>query len=228
MERIQAKSGRWYLTDDGVYVPSVTTILQVYPKGDRFLRWMGDSASYEEAIAKRDTAGDRGTTVHQCIAYLLAGETVTMDADVDPKVPKFIQGFLNWWHEWKPTLIDAEFSVVSKMGYAGTADILVEAMGCHYLIDVKTSAACYPSYHLQTAAYAAGAREGGHTVDQRGILLLKTTTKKGWSFIESEHTWLEDWDAFTACQKIFHYEYGIEPELYAEKEQTPLTFSLEA
>ena len=72
---IQAKNGRWYLVDD-VWVPSVTTILSVYPKGQGFDRWLGESPSYDEAIAKRDVAGERGTLVHDAISALVNGEEV--------------------------------------------------------------------------------------------------------------------------------------------------------
>ena len=79
---MQATNGRWYLVNN-VWVPSVTTILSVYPKGQGFERWLGDSSSHEEAIAKRDAAGERGTLVHEAIAAMLRGEEVTVHVNRD-------------------------------------------------------------------------------------------------------------------------------------------------
>ena len=219
---MQGKTGRWYKVND-VWVPSVTTILSVYPKGQRFDRYLGDSGSYDEAIAKRDAAGDRGTLVHDAIAALLRGGTVEFPPETDPKVPKLVQGWLNWWQSAKPDPIAVEVFLAGD-GYAGTCDFQGWVDGEPWLIDWKTSAGVYTSYHLQTAAYAAAAPE---TKWRRGILHLKTSTKRGWQLVESDSDWLGDWNGFLACKTIYHREHGYEPIPYDEKPETPTTFRLE-
>jgi len=184
---------------------------------------LGESASYDEAIAKRDAAGDRGTLVHDAIAALLRGETVEFPPETDPKVPKLVQGWLNWWQSAEPDPMGVEVFLAGD-GYAGTCDFQGWVDGEPWLIDWKTSAGVYNSYHLQTAAYAAAAPE---TKWRRGILHLKTSTKKGFQLVESDGDWLGDWNGFLACKTIYHRENGYEPIPYDEKPETPTTFRLE-
>jgi len=240
---VQGKTGRWYKVNDA-WVPSVTTILSVYPKGTGFDRWLGESSSYDEAIAKRDAAGDRGALVHEAIAALVAGNNLTVLPatndrtglvslgtereswtlyNSDPRVAKFIQGFVNWWESCKPEPIAVEVFLAGD-GYAGTCDFQGRVDGEPWLIDWKTSARVYASHHLQTAAYAAAAPE---TKWRRGILHLKTSTKKGFQLVESDGDWLADWNAFLACKTIYHRAHGYEPIPYDEKPETPTIFRLE-
>lgn len=226
MERQQAANGRFYLTDDQGWVPSVTTILSVYPKGHQFERWLGESNSYDEAIAKRDAAGDRGTLVHDSIAALIEGQTVELPEDCDPKAGKLIQGFLNFWREMTPVTILSETMLVGD-GYAGCCDWIGTIGGEVWLIDFKTSSGIYTSYHLQTAAYQAAAQGSGVAmIDRRGCLWLKSNTKKGWQLVESDRAAEDDYVAFMACKEIFHRENGYEPIPFKEKEDQRV-FSLE-
>jgi len=210
--RIQCANGRWYQTPEGAWVPSVTNILGCYPKGQGFDRWQAEQGGYVEAIAKRDAAGARGTLVHDAIAALIAGETVQLPEDTDPKAGKFIEGFINWWQEFQPKVIASEIFLVGD-GYAGTCDLIFHLRGENWIIDYKTSSSVHTSHHLQTAAYATAAvmMDIVPVVHRRAILHLKTTTKKGWQAVESSHTPAEDHAAFLACKTIFHHEYGNEP-----------------
>lgn len=229
MERIQATNGRFYRTPEGTWVPSVTTILSVWPKGHAFDRWLGESDSYEAAIAKRDAAGDRGTLVHDSIASLLKGHTVELPEDADPKCAKLIQGFINWHTDFLKyglEVIASEIFLVGD-GYAGTCDLICVIGTDVWVIDFKTSSSIHSSHHIQTEAYARAWERGeGKKIDRRGVLHLKTTTKKGWAICESPHSNDEDWAAFQACKTIFHYEKGLEPIPFTSKE-VPRTFSLE-
>lgn len=222
---MQAKNGRFYQAD-GVWVPSVTTILSVYPKSERFDRWLGESSSYEEAIAKRNAAGDRGTQVHDAIARLIRGEEVDL-TDADPKVAKLTQGFVNWYEATKPRVIASEIFVHGD-GYAGTCDLVCEIDGEVWVIDYKTSAAVYTSYHLQTAAYAEAWVEMNPPacVDRRGILWLKTSTKKGWQLVESDEPFATDLAAFQSCKAIYHREHGYEPIPYKQPNDEPVILRL--
>ena len=226
MNVMQAKNGRWYQVD-GAWVPSVTTILSVFPKGDRFDRWLGESSSYDEAIAKRDAAGERGTIVHDMIARLIAGEVITLDAEFDPKALKLIQGFVNFWHERQPVTTASEIFLVGD-GYAGTCDWLGWIEGEPWLLDFKSSAGVYNSYHAQTAAYAAATSwDEAEFRWRRGILHLKTTTKRGWQLVESDHTDEDDYAAFLACKTLYHYESGFEPIPFDEREEGDTVLTLE-
>lgn len=227
MERVQAKSGRWYLTDEGVYVPSVTTILSVWPRGRGFDKWLGDSESYDAATAKRDAAGERGSVVHDAIASLLQTGSAVLPDDADPKCGKLIQGFLNWYRDARP-LVESVETFLLGPGYAGTDDLVCILNHERWDIDVKTSGAVYDSHHVQICAYArARAHMGLPPIERRGILWLKTTTKRGYQMVESSHTEAEDWSAFRCCQDLFTYINGGEPEFYEDKAPLPTEFRLE-
>lgn len=223
---MQAKNGRWYCVNDA-WVPSVTTILQVYPKGAGFDHWLGNSTSYEDAIAKRDAAGDRGTLVHEAIAALLDGQEVRFGEEDDSKLAKFVQGWVNWWESCKPDPMAVECFVAGE-GYAGTFDFAGWIDGEPWLIDWKTSAGVYNSYHLQTSAYAAAFSEAEEVERwHRGILHLKTSTKKGWQLVEAPRSWVVDFGTFESCRSIYLYEFGTEPVPFDDQPDEEIIFKLE-
>lgn len=217
MSRIDALNGRWYECD-GSYYPSVTTALRVVAKGNGFERWLGQAESYEAAIAKRDAAGQRGTMVHDAIETLLTTGKFTPDSSWDRKAIKQLQGFANWHKEAQPEVLSVEtFLVDHAYGYAGTCDLVCRIGDETWLIDVKTSADVYPTYHLQTAAYAhAYEGMGLGRVDKTGILLLKATTKKGWQLVPGPER--DCFGTFCAALMMFRYLEGDQPILKAEKE----------
>ncbi|MFH1485091.1 MAG: hypothetical protein ABIH46_03385, partial [Chloroflexota bacterium] len=91
-----------------------------------------------------------------------------------------------------------------------------------------SSAGVYNSYHAQTAAYAAATSwDAAEFRWRRGILHLKTTTKKGWQLVESSHGEDDDYAAFLACKTLYHYENGFEPIPFDEKEEGDTVLTLE-
>lgn len=228
MSKFQFANGRWYVTPDGAWVPSVTTVLGCYPKGKGFEKWLGGSGSYDEAIAQRDAAGERGAIIHDSIAALLDGLSVELPKDADPKVSRCLVGFINWWEETQPELIESEVFLVGD-GYAGTGDLVCEIKGQVWVIDYKSSSGIYTSHHLQTAAYSRAAVRQGLVpfVDCRGILHLKHTTKKGWQMVLSDALEYDDYAAFRACKEIYHREYGYNPVPFGEQEDIQRVFTLE-
>lgn len=228
MTRYEFANGRWYMTGDGTWVPSVTTILNCYPKGRGFERWLGEAKSYDDAIAARDSAGERGSFVHEVIADLLKGNKVVIPADADSKATKQIQGFCNWWEDNRPEAIAVEEFLVGE-DYAGTVDFICRIKNSIWLIDFKTSTNVYVSHHLQTAAYSKAAvyQDIVPYVDCRGILHLKSNTKKGYQLVEPDTTEKEDYEVFRACKTIYHREHGYEPVPFQENDKTDKTFKLE-
>ena len=82
--RIQFLDSRFYQCADGSMVPSVTTILEAWPKGAQYEQWLKKHG--EDADDIRDEAGRRGSTVHNLTETLDYGGTVSMmDADGNPK-----------------------------------------------------------------------------------------------------------------------------------------------
>lgn len=224
---IQAKNGRWYELDSGLVVPSVTTILDVYPKPE-LLRWYGTMPSVEEAERIRDEAAAWGTTVHEAISQLVAGEEVDISQWESLRARKQLIGFYNWWSAANPALLSNEAFVVYSTEWAGVADLVVQLPGGEvWLIDVKTSSAVYASHLVQVAAYrAAWNQERRHPfVDRSGVLLLKDSTKKGWQLVETVE-YDNDLAAMEACRVLYHHMNGWEPVL-PEVTELPAIIHLE-
>ena len=226
LSRIDTPKGRWYQdAESGVYYPSVTTILSVWPKGEAFARWLGNADSYEAAIQKRDEAGERGTIVHDMVGRLLQGDTIPKEELEDSTVRKLLQGFVNFWHEHNPTLVyNEEFLVSKKWGYAGAGDLFIEIGKEVWNMDVKTSSGVYISYHIQTSAYSEAAEEMDLCkVDRRAILWLKPNTKKGWQLVESDESQEKDFSAFLAAKEVWQRENGSGPIIKEEETVEPLS-----
>lgn len=222
MSRLDCKNGRWYEAPDGKTVPSVTTVLKVFPKGEGFDRWLGQADSYADAISVRNAAGERGTMIHGAIEMLLKGDSVLFNDSWDAKAMKQLYGFVNWYRDTKPEIIANEAFVWNQAcGYAGTVDIICRIDGRMWLLDVKSSGDIYPSHHVQTQAYARAWNEmqtdPDDLVDCTGVLLLKSSTKKGYMVQECPDDEAA-WDAFLAAKTIYHYLEGDAPIIKTPKE----------
>lgn len=228
MYRIQNKQltfldSRFYQTEDGNYVPSVTTILECYPKGAQYYNWLKEVGKDADEI--RDEAGRRGSVVHKLTEDYDAGRQVNLINE---------QGVINYkLNEWAmferyvefrsrfPFVTDCiELNIIGKeVGFAGTIDRVIDLNGEKILMDIKTSNAIYPSYWLQLAAYRALLMNvGGVKVDKVAILWLNAKTRTegkkddiqgaGWQLITKLYS-ADDFELFLACQKLWQAENKI-------------------
>ena len=182
LKQINFLDRRVYKRDEGVYYPSVTTILQYMPKNKFFDNWLKDVGHNADLIMRK--AGKEGTQVHEAAEALVKGEEVNwMDdygnAKYSQIVWEMILKFYDFWSKHKPKLISTEEFVFSdKFKYAGTADLLVEMDGETWLLDLKTSNNLHRSYNLQLAAYAKAIEETkGIKIKRTGIIWLKANTR---------------------------------------------------
>ena len=67
LKQINFLDRRVYKRSEGVYYPSVTTILQYLPKNKFFQNWIKDVGHNAEIIMQK--AGKEGTQVHKSIKY---------------------------------------------------------------------------------------------------------------------------------------------------------------
>lgn len=214
---------RFYLTDAGTYLPSVSSILECYPKSASFYEWLKKNG--EDADAIRDEAGRRGSVVHGLTERFDNGEEVAlMDADgfIGYKLGDWLmfERYVEFRRRFPFTIIETEMNIVSDiLGFAGTLDRVVEFEGRKILVDVKTSNTIYPSYWLQLAAYEKLlAQEAKIVVDDVAILWLnaKTLTDgkkgtcqgKGYQMIFRGEDSIKDWNLFQATQKLWNAENG--------------------
>lgn len=212
---------RFYTTEAGGWVPSVTTILEAYPKDYGYYQWLKSVG--EDADSIRDEAGRRGSTVHELTERYDNGEEVTLlndSGNLQYKMNEWamFERYVEFTTRFQPkTLINEQNYVSEELGFAGTIDRVIDLDGRKLLIDIKTSNAIYPSYWLQLAAYHRLLVEcaplgGAWDIDGVAILWLNAKTRTagskgaiqgaGWQLVIKED-WLEDWDLFKATQKLW-------------------------
>lgn len=202
LKQINFLDSRVYKRGEGIYYPSVTTILQYMPKNKFFESWLKDVGHNADIIMRK--AGKEGTQVHEACENLVLGNEVNwMDdygnAKYSEIVWEMILKFYDFWTTHKPKLISTEEFVWSdKNRYAGTGDLVVEMDGETWLLDIKTSNSLHKSYDLQLASYAKAFKECKDINIQRtGIIWLKAHTRsaskkkgeyqgKGWKIVKSD------------------------------------------
>lgn len=182
LEQINFLDRRVYKRSEGVFYPSVTTVLQYMPRNQFFENWLKDVGHNSDLIARH--AAKEGTQVHEAAEDLVKGREVTwMDdygrAKYSEITWKQICRFAEFWKKHKPKLISSEEFVYSDTHkYAGTADLLVEMDNEIWLLDIKTSKHLHKTYNLQLSAYATAMEEmKGIKIDRTGIIWLKAHTR---------------------------------------------------
>jgi hypothetical protein len=229
LKQINFLDRRVYKRDEGVYYPSVTTILQYMPKNKFFENWMKDVGHNANIIMRK--AGKEGTQVHEACEQLVLGNEVTwMDdygrAKYSQLVWEMILKFYDFWTTHKPELISAEDFVWSdEHKFAGTADLVVKMDGETWLLDIKTSNSIHKSYDLQLAAYAKGLEEAkGVKIDRTGIIWLKASSRtaskkegvyqgKGWKIKVIDEI-EENFELFTLIYKLYALENPTTEPIY--------------
>jgi hypothetical protein len=211
---------RFYKTEDGLWVPSVTTILDAYPKGPAYFEWL--KAKGKDADEIRDEAGRRGSVVHQLTEDYDNGLEVSVLDDfgnirVSMREWAMFERYVEFRTKFKSHMEFIELHVSSaKLGYAGTLDRIMFLNdlihGNRFIIDIKTSNAIYPHYWLQLAAYKRLWQEKGHRIDGVGIAWLNAKTKTdgkkdsiqggGWQVLLREDT-AQDYKLFEATHALW-------------------------
>jgi ATP-dependent exoDNAse (exonuclease V) beta subunit len=209
-----------YYRRNGEYYPSVTYVLNLYPKGKFFEDWLKKVGYASEYIVKK--ASEEGTQVHElCEMYLNGEELYFLSPSGKPKhhpdIWQMFLRFVDFWEEFTPKLIETEVHLFSdELKVAGTCDLIVEINGELWLLDIKTSNQMHSTYELQTAVYGQCYQECyNKKVDRYGILWLKSSKRKaskgkmqgkGWEVLESERTFEENIDIFKTVKKLFDLE----------------------
>lgn len=207
---------------NNLYYPSITSVLQYFPKGKFFEDWIKQVGSNAEHIAYK--SAQEGTQTHDAIERYLKGEEISWineqgNANYSLEVWKMILRFVDFWETCKPKLIHSEihlFSDIHKI--AGTCDLVLEIDGKIWLLDIKTSNNIHTSYDLQTSAYATCWNETfEEKIEHTGVIWLKsgkrgpdkkskTMCGKGWEVYESPRSIEENWKLFLSILELYRME----------------------
>jgi hypothetical protein len=180
-KQINVLDQRFYKRNDEYY-PSVSSILNYFPKNQFFHSWLKDVGHNSDIIAQK--AASEGTQVHNAAEAFLNGENIDWldeygNAKYNLDVWKMILKFADFWNTFKPELVATEYHLFSdKYKYAGTADLIVRFKDELWLMDIKTSNSLHTSYELQLAAYAEAWNEThDEKITKTGIIWLKAATR---------------------------------------------------
>ena len=219
-----------YYRRNGEYYPSITYILQAYPKGKHFEDWLKKVGNNADWIVKK--ASEEGTTIHEMIERYFEGEEIKyLNKDghptMNPEIWKMFLRFVDFWETYTPTLLETEVSLFSDtLRVAGTCDLVCEIKGERWVIDFKTSNNLQTTYDLQTAIYAKCYEECyGKSVDRTGVLWLKSSKRgpkdglmqgKNWEIYESKRSQEENIDIFMTVKKLFDLENPKHSPIFTE------------
>jgi hypothetical protein len=209
-----------YYRRNGKFYPSITFVLQIYPKGKQFENWLKQVGFASDYIVKK--ASEEGTQVHTLIEEYLNGEELSFlskhgNPQYSSEVWQMFLKFVEFWETFNPKLIETEVHLFSdELQVAGTCDLICEINGELWLIDFKTSNQVHSTYPLQTAVYSQCYKECyGKEIQRQGILWLKSSKRKankekmqgkGWEIVESERTQDENLEIFKIVKRLFELE----------------------
>lgn len=215
---------RFYVNEDGNYYPSVTTVLEAYPKSYALLQWMKEMGSKADEI--RDAAGRRGSSVHLLTEDYDRGiECTLLDTNGKPKYSidewSMFERYVEFATIHTPENSLIEQTIISgKLGFAGTIDRICVIDGKRYVLDVKTSNSIHNSYWLQLAAYRElylSMADDMPEIDGVAIIWLNAKTRTygkngsiqgpGWQLLSQDST-VKEWGLFQAVHKLWNAEHS--------------------
>lgn len=193
---------RFYTSDGQTYFPSVTTVLEAFPKGMQFAAWQKSVGFNADIIVER--AANEGSKIHAAIEAYLRGEEITYHAYNRTEWECIIR-FTEFWTRYMPKLEASEEIIIStQLRIGGTIDIVCVIDGKRWLLDVKSSNAVHDTHALQVAEYAMmwNEKHPDRKIDQVGIIHLKALTRgedkkglkmqgKGWQVVTFDQHYAE-------------------------------------
>lgn len=214
---------RFYTTSEGGFVPSVTTILDAYPKDAAYYAWIKKMG--EDADTVRDEAGRRGSVVHNLTERFDQGFKVSLlddDGHIGYKLMEWemFSRYVEFRERFPCEIHASELNLVSsRLGFAGTLDRVMTINGRKLLVDIKTSNTIYPTYWLQLSAYVQLWIDAGHEEpDDVAILWLNAKTRtegkkgaiqgQGWQLVTTEKPWPYYYRIFEHVQELWKAENG--------------------
>jgi ATP-dependent exoDNAse (exonuclease V) beta subunit len=237
-EQINFLDSRFYKTEAGEFYPSVTSILNFYPKNKFFENWLKDVSHNSDIIVRK--ASEEGTAVHNAIESFLQGEELKwMDENGTAKYSldawKMILKFSDFWNTHKPELVASEIHLLShEHRYAGTCDLVVKIKDELWILDIKTSNSLHTSHNLQLSAYANAWNEiSENKIKRVGLIWLKSSKRKakdgklqgeGWEIVEPDKSIDDYFQMFKNIYEIFSLENPNNKPLF---ETLPTTTKLE-
>jgi hypothetical protein len=224
---------RFYTNDDINYFPSVTTILNVYPKGEYFYDWLRQVGYNSQRIV--DDAANQGSKVHDMIESYCNGLDVNwVNKEDEPiytlKEWKMFLGYVEFYEKYQPKLECVEGKFVSpSLGFGGAVDQVFMLDGLRIMSDNKSSNSLHKSNELQLGAYATMWNEKfpNKKIDKTAIMWVNAKTRgesknkiqgKGWQLKIFDRPYQESYKLFEHTHAIWKEE---NPNYYPKNKSYP-------
>jgi len=199
-----------YINDNGIEIPSVTTILKILNK-PKLLKWVNylgfKRQKYEDVL---QNYSDIGVLVHYVIQCTLSNQPFNLN-DIRMKCVNnaifHIQAFKHWkdTHIIEPIMLEEQ--LVSER-FGGTIDFYGKIDGKLLLLDFKTSKDFYSSMFLQLAGYYLLITEQKLIVDGIGIIIFNNNGVKE-KIIISKDTIEKYVEVFNYLLYLFHSWFDL-------------------
>lgn len=203
-----------YLSNSGVELPSVTTVIQILSSSESLMGW-ANSLGFKRISIKNEQnrVMNIGTITHNYISEYLTGEESkyynpdNYSEHEHQVASTCIDNFSTWFKtvEKKFNLIFSEKSFVSdKNNYGGTIDLFAEINEKNVLIDFKTSNYFSKSYFVQLAAYAFMMEEKGYEVDEVQVIKIAKKDNSVETFVMDRKDLDAYFDVFKAALTLYN------------------------
>jgi genome maintenance exonuclease 1 len=208
---------RYYLLPNGIYVPSVTTVLGHFKK-KQIQEWR-DRVGHEEANRISNTASTRGTKFHKLMEKYLDNEPVS-NILTENVMPTLKESFFLMKKEIDKSIDNIYYIEAplysNSMRMAGRTDIIAEYNGVLSVIDFKTSnrekrEEHIQDYFLQSTAYALMFEERiGQPIEQIVIMMASDGLPEPQIFVKNTIDYYEQ-----LLEKIVQYfrEKGLPDDI---------------
>lgn len=195
LEVDESTGERFYISPNGIKLPSVTTVLG-YEKKKSLIEWE-NRVGAERANYVRNRASTRGTKFHNMMEGYLRGDPTFLEG----VMPDMRQSFLDSLETLD--LIDNIHYIESplyseKLGIAGRTDVIAEFGKTLSIIDFKTSEKrkkeeWIRNYFLQGTAYALMYEElVGTPINQIVIIIATDDSDEPQVFIRDKNQYIEE------------------------------------
>lgn len=210
---VEIFDAHWYKVSDGVYYPSVTSVLQTINKGYGYDDWLKNVGHNAEVIVKK--AQESGSKIHNAIEKYLNGEKIIPVLFDEIEWVKMCN-FANWANGLNIKVIATETELFDDdMRIAGTADLVCKIDDTIYLIDFKTGNNIYSTSHLQVSCYVEmwNKKHGLHNrIQKAGLLHIGSATRKK-DGLNNKGIKFEETDLIK-YSKLFHHTLAIYNEMF--------------
>lgn len=213
------EDGRIYTDHDDLWLPSVSTVLDVRPKAPALKKYLKNTSESEKK-QKTFYTQNRGTLIHYaCLSQLVEEEFWSDDEESSEQClrgsqvhgPSGLTGDYETWQRYKSDrdwaldawdliqdiygitpeqTLDVELFVMNTdVGYAGQFDLLYADGSDVVLADIKTSKRVYDKHLIQLSAYAQAV---DIAVDRMEVVRMNPDGET-WEVSRSDE-WIEDRD----------------------------------